>query len=275
MNRVEGAFAEARGAGRKTLVPFAVGGAPDGSAFPRILAALERAGAGVIEVGMPFSDPVADGPVIAAAMHEALRRGATTVRVFDGIREAREAHGVRAPIVLMTSVSLVERFGAEAFARAARDAGADGVIFPDAPLEESPRYTEPARRAGLATTLLIAPMTPPDRAEAIAHQCSGFVYLLARAGITGGGGTLDVASLRERIALVRRATSVPIAVGFGIATAAHVRAAVHEAGADGAIVGSALVAAIGAVGRPESEKVDSAEAAHSFVVSLVSGLLSA
>lgn len=275
MNRVEGAFAEARASGRKTLVPFVVGGAPDARAFPRILAALERAGAGVIEVGMPFSDPVADGPVIAAAMHEALRRGATTARVFEGIREAREAHGVRAPIVLMSSVSLVERFGAEEFAHAARDAGADGVIFPDAPLEESPRYMEPARRAGLATTLLIAPTTPPDRAEAIARESSGFVYLLARAGITGGGGALDVGALRERIVLVRRSTPLPIAVGFGIATAAHVRAAVHDAGADGAIVGSALVGAIDASGRPGSGKLDAADTAHSFVVSLIPGLISA
>lgn len=273
MNRLDRAFADARAAGRKTLMPFLVGGAP--GVFPRILAAVERAGAGVIEVGMPFSDPVADGPVIAAAMHRALAAGVTPASVFRAVREARDSLGVRAPIVFMTSVSVVERLGAARFAADAAAAGADGVIFPDAPLEEIERFSAPARDAGLAAALLVAPTTPAPRAAAIARASSGFVYLLARAGVTGAGASTDHGALRERVLALRAATTLPICAGFGVSTPEHVRAVTHDAGADGAIVGSALVAALeGAPEAPVTENSDPADAAHKFVSWLGTGLIS-
>ncbi len=275
MSRLDRAFAEARAEGRKTLMPFLVGGSPEPEAFPRTLAAVERAGAGVIEIGMPFSDPVADGPVIAAAMHRALAAGVTPASVFRGVREARDSLGVRAPIVFMTSVSVVERLGAGRFAADAAAAGADGVIFPDAPLEEIERYGAPARDAGLATILLVAPATPAARAAEIARASSGFVYLLARAGVTGAGASSDPTALRERISALRAATTLPICAGFGVSSPEHVRAVTHDAGADGAIVGSALVAALReASGTTATENSDPAEAAHKFVSWLAQGLIS-
>ncbi len=236
MNRIDAAFAGLKERGHGGLMPFVCAGAPTLDALTEVLPALSDAGAAVIEVGIPFSDPIADGPVIAAAMHEAIGRGITPARVFEQVRAVRDR--VSSGLVAMVSVSLVHAMGGgPAFCERAREAGFDGCIFPDAPLEESAELGAACRAHGLTCSLLIAPTTPEERARLIAEQCSGFIYLLARAGITGERS--DAPEVADRVRMLRRVTALPIACGFGISTADHVRAVVEHA--DAAIVGTALV----------------------------------
>lgn len=277
--RLSSIFSTLRAAGGKGLMPFVCGGYPGAGDTPKVLGAMARAGACVVEVGVPFSDPIADGPVIAAAMHEALARGATPAGVLDGVRAYRAAEGaLRAGpgprlelglgLVAMISMSLVHRLGPAKFIADAKAAGLDGFIFPDVPLEESGEVIARTRDAGMTASLLIAPTTPAARAEKIAKACSGFVYLLARAGITGEGK--DVPDVGPRVKMLRGVTDLPIACGFGISTASHVRQVVHEGGADAAIVGSALIRRMSdSAARGE----DVVQAAEAFVRDLARGLL--
>lgn len=285
MNRIEAVFAELRGAGRKGLMPFVCGGYPTLASTADVLPALERAGACIVEVGIPFSDPIADGPVIAAAMHEALLAGATPSGVMRAVAGVRSKTSLG--LVAMVSVSIVQRLGAARMVREAKAAGFDGFIFPDVPVEESAELAGLVREAGMTISLLVAPTTPGARAERIVRACTGFVYLLARAGITGeaapgrgrGPGTKDeggaqragAGTLRERVAALRGMTDLPIACGFGIATPEQVAGVVRSdaAGADAAIVGSALVKRMA---RATVERGDPVDAAESFVRSLRVGL---
>lgn len=279
-NRIDDIFSRLRSSNRKALMPFICGGFPSPGVTSAVLPALERAGASIIEVGIPFSDPIADGPVIAAAMHEALARGATPISVFDEVAAARG--GVSAGIVAMVSISIVSKAGAggpeapRRFCERARGAGFDGLIVPDCPLEESQALRDAAGAEGLSLSLLVAPATPPRRAEEIVKACTGFVYLLARAGITGdsggmggGGGGPDTAMLEARLSRLRQMTDLPIAVGFGISTPEHVREVVHKGGADAAIVGTALVRTMGEAAREGKDPVAEAE---SFIRLLGQGL---
>jgi len=235
-NRIDAAFAKLKESGHAGLMPFVCAGAPTTDALTEVLPALSDAGATVIEIGIPFSDPIADGPVIAAAMHDAITRGITPTKVFDQVRSVRDR--VESGIVAMVSVSLVHGMGGpDAFCAKAADAGFDGCIFPDAPLEESEHLARACAEHRLTCSLLIAPTTPPDRAKAIAERCSGFVYLIARAGITGE--RTDAPEIADRVKMLRGATRLPIACGFGISTPDHVSAVVAHA--DAAIVGTALV----------------------------------
>lgn len=236
-NRIERIFGELRGNGRKGLMPFVCGGWPTVESTGAILPTLEAAGASIVEVGIPFSDPIADGPTIAAAMHRALEAGATPEGVIEVVCGARGSVGIG--LVAMVSVSIVGRFGAGRFARMIAEAGFDGVIYPDLPVEEAEAFTGPAREAGLTATLLVAPNTPGERAERIAAASSGFVYLMTRVGITGEG--TGPGSVRAMVDRLRGMTDLPVACGFGIARAEQVRQVVWEGGADAAIVGSALV----------------------------------
>lgn len=255
MNRIDRIFAEARSGGRKALMPFICGGSPTLGVTTEALPALERAGASIVEIGIPFSDPIADGPVIAAAMHAALTKGVTPDGVFEAVAKARAGTGLG--LVAMVSVSIVHRMGAGAFAKKAASAGFDGVILPDVPLEEADRVLGPIRDLGLTCTLLVAPTTPPDRTERIARACSGFIYLLARLGITGGQASagVDSSGIASRVSMLRGVSDLPIACGFGISTAEHVRAVTSASGgnADAAIVGSALVRAMGEAADPVDE----------------------
>lgn len=271
MNRIETIFGDLRSAKRRALMPFICGGHPTPESTAAALAALQRAGASIVEVGIPFSDPIADGPVIAAAMHEALDAGVTPAAVFESVAAARRG-GLSIGVIAMVSISIVHRLGVERFARDAAGAGFDGLIVPDAPLEESEGLSAAVRGAGLTLSLLVAPTTPPDRIGRIARASSGFVYLLARVGITGESAArpgVDVAGIRERIAALRAATELPIAVGFGISTPEDVRLVVHEAGADAAIVGSALVKRMSRAAQQRRDPVNEAEV---FVRGLAAGL---
>lgn len=264
MNRIEAIFAGQRKEGRKGLMPFVCGGYPEAGVTGRALWELERAGASVVEVGIPFSDPIADGPVIAAAMHEAIQRGATWEGVLDEVRGYREGGG-GVGVVAMVSVSIVWRCGATRFVEAAKSAGVDGFIFPDLPVEECGDLGAVVRGAGMTMSLLVAPTTAPERAELICRASSGFVYLMARTGITGESeGSIEIG---DRVGMLRGCTGLPIACGFGIGSAEQVGEVVRHA--DAAIVGSAFVRRMGEAARVGE---DSAEAAGRFCGELSRGL---
>ncbi len=232
-------FAKCRVEGRGALMPFLVAGHPVGASLAELLRAIESAGADAVEIGIPFSDPIADGPVIAAAMHEALVAGATVEAVLAEIAEVRAS--VSLPLVAMVSVSIVDRLGGPAFLDRLADVGFDGVIVPDADLDGIESLRDAAARRDLAFTTLIAPDTSADRAAAIARGARSFVYVLARRGLTGE--RQDAPDVADRMAALREVTDLPLAAGFGISSPAHVSAVLGAA--DGAIVGSALVRCLG------------------------------
>lgn len=262
MGRIEDVFAAQRAEDRRGLMPFLTAGYPSAEATVETLAALEKVpGVGVVELGFPFSDPIADGPVIAASMHAALAAGITPLDVFGMVREARRSCGLG--LVAMVSDSIVERMGRQRFVDEAAEAGFDGLIVPDldADAGSGPRLDELAARRGLAFSMLVAPTTPSRRLASLVGRCRGFVYVLARVGITGERRELpDVAG---RVAAIRRHTDLPVAVGFGISTPEQVAGATEAA--DAAIVGSALVRRMG-------EADDPAAAAAEFARTLAAGL---
>ncbi|HPF34077.1 MAG TPA: tryptophan synthase subunit alpha [Candidatus Krumholzibacteria bacterium] len=236
-----------RAAGRKALVPYLSAGYPDRAAFRRLLRATADAGCDVVEVGVPFSDPVADGPVIQAAGHAALAGGATLRTALDDAGEHAAATG--ASVVLMTYLNPVLRLGLDVFVDAAADAGLAGVILPDVPREESAQARAALRGRGLDLVDLAAPTSGDDRLRAIAADARGFLYLVSLTGVTGSvldtsGGVLDF------VRGVQSLTDTPCYVGFGVAEPAQ--AAALGRVADGAIVGSALLRRIGQAGGADA-----------------------
>ena len=265
MNRIDALFTDLRKGGRKALMPFVTAGDPSLAATEAILPAVERAGASIVEVGIPFSDPIADGPVIQASMKHALDAGVKVGEVFESIAKVRDQ--VKLGLVAMVSYTLVHRMGLERFLREAGSGGFDGFIFPDLPIEEADEARAATAEAGLILSMLIAPSTPIERAERIAAASTGFVYVVSRAGITGATASLPD-ELPGRLERLRGVTDAPMTVGFGIARADQVAQVVSVA--DAAIVGSALVKEI-AQHRGAAPQA-AAEAAASFVSGLVSGL---
>jgi len=245
-------------------MPFLCGGHPRPGVTRALIPALERAGASIVEVGIPFSDPIADGSVIAAAMHEALAAGATPISIFDEVAGARAECTIG--IVAMVSISILQRASTpERFVANAQGAGFDGLIVPDCPPEEAGSLVRACADAGITLSFLIAPSTSPKRAELIMRASTGFVYLLARTGITGEqAGAPDI---EGRVTRLRQMTDLPIAVGFGISTAEHVKAVVQHA--DAAIVGSALVRRIG---QAAMDGADPVAAGTEFIRHLATGL---
>ncbi len=231
MNRFETIFSD----GKKKIMPFIVAGDPSIEDTESVLLALDTAGADVIEVGIPFSDPIADGPVIAAAMHRALERGITPAHVIGAVSRIREKLSVG--IIAMVSYSIVRKSGGTIFIERLAEAGFDGIIIPDIDDTDAKVMSDFCTSIGFSFTMLIAPTTPIERIKKLAGLSSGFLYILARTGLTGE--QTEMPDLRKRIAEIRNVTDLPLAVGFGISTANHV-AAVHNY-ADAAIVGSALV----------------------------------
>ena len=235
MSRIDRIFAERRAAGRKALMPFVVAGDPALETLVPTLEALDAAGAAAVEIGIPFSDPIADGPVIAEAMHRALQRGTTPDAVLEAVRSARGSVGTG--LVAMVSVSIVDRCGGPRFVERIADAGFDGVIVPDADVEAVEPLVEAAASRDLAFALLVAPTSDDRRIGRLVGLCRGFVYLLARAGITGE--RREAPEVEALVRRVRAHTDLPLAVGFGISTVEHVQAVWRHA--DAAIVGSSLV----------------------------------
>jgi tryptophan synthase alpha chain len=248
--RIADAFA--RAPGRAALMPYLMGGFPSMDESLRIGHAYADGGADLVELGVPFSDPLADGPVIHAAGTAALRAGATV----DGVLGVCEQLAPRLPVVVMLYANLVFARGAEAFAQRLADVGASGLIVPDLPMEEAPAVLAACDAAGVALVPLVAPTTPDERMAAIGSRARGFVYTVSVTGTTG-----ERAALSDRfgsiIAHAKRHTEVPVALGFGISAPAQAAQAA-DAGADGVIVGSRLV-------RAAAESDDPAAAVRELV----------
>ena len=236
-------FERCRAENRAAFIAFLTAGYPTLETTPALIRAVCESGADIVEIGFPYSDPIADGPVIQASSQRALDNGAT----FDWILETIAHAGVETPLLAFTYCNLLF---VRAFERAADDlaaAGFDGAIVPDLPPEEGQPLAGALKRNGLSLTYLVAPTTPPKRAAFIAEHCDAFVYVAGRVGVTGSHATADDL-LRSRIGQLRSLTQKPLAVGFGVSQPAHVAAI--AALADGVVVGSALVEACGS-GDPE------------------------
>ncbi|MGZ6694497.1 MAG: tryptophan synthase subunit alpha [Solirubrobacteraceae bacterium] len=246
MSAADGVIAAAfRGSGKRAaLQPYIMGGFPDMEGSRRVGEACIDAGADLIELGVPFSDPLADGPVIQAAGSAALRAGATTA----GVLEVGRALAERVPVVVMTYVNLVLARGPERFADDLAAHGMAGVIVPDLPREESDQLRAACDALGVALVPLVAPTTPPERLARIGAVARGFVYTVSITGTTGERAAM-AADLEGTLAAVKATTDVPVALGFGITTGEQAARAA-AAGADGVIVGSRLVRAVAEAGDP-------------------------
>jgi tryptophan synthase alpha chain len=236
---LESIFGDARAHGRAAFIPYLMAGDPDLATTQAMLAALSAEGAAAIELGIPYGDPLADGPAIAAAGQRALSGGTKIADVLALAARSRDAGG--APVILFTYFNPVYQYGIEAFARDAAAAGAAGAIVPDIALEESQELRTALTAQGIDLPLLVAPSTPRERAKRIAEASGGFVYVVSRLGVTGTGSAPDFTPLHAQVAMLREVTEKPLAVGFGVSRPEHVREV--AAAADGFIVGSALIAA--------------------------------
>lgn len=238
-SRISDAFMRLRSEGRRGFIPFITAGDPDLETTRALVVGLARAGATVIELGVPFSDPVADGPVIQRSSERALRRGVGPSDVLAVVADVRSETDV--PVVLFGYFNPLLQFGVERFADEAARAGADGVLVTDLVPEESADFNAALARRGLDQIFLVAPTTSDVRLRSIASRASGFIYAVSRAGVTGARTDLSAEAARL-VARVRNVTDLPVAVGFGISTAEHVSEVWSYA--DAAVVGSALVAEI-------------------------------
>jgi tryptophan synthase alpha chain len=239
-----GHFAALRSAGRRALIPYITAGYPAPERTAALLDALADAGADVIELGVPFSDPVADGPTIQRSSHAALEQGVTLVSVLQTLRAFRERRDV--PVVLFSYLNPVLQHGVDRFISDAVDAGAAGVLLTDLPAYADPSLERTFQASPLAFIRLVAPTTPPPRLLRIAADAQGFLYYVGRLGVTGAGTTIRDETLHA-VAALRAQVVVPVAVGFGVSTPEH--AARIAQVADGVIVGSALIDALDSGGE--------------------------
>lgn len=237
LERIASSFTRARGDGRAALMPYYTLGYPDPESSMAVVTAISRAGADLIELGVPFSDPLADGPTIQRSTQQALRAG-TAVAVCLELTSRLRTAGVAQPLVLMGYYNPILAYGPARYIAAAAAAGADGCIVPDLPPEEAGELATACRGQGLALACLLAPNACPERAARVAARSTGFLYLVSLAGVTGARSALP-ADLPAFVARARAATSLPLAMGFGISTPEHVAAVGRLV--DGVIVGSALI----------------------------------
>lgn len=235
-NRIDSTFAKLRETRQKAFVAYVAAGDPNFETSLEVIKGLADAGADIIELGLPFSDPLADGIVNQMAADRALKSGMTTPRSLELIREFRKTH--QTPIVLFTYLNPVFTYGFEKFHQDAAAAGADGILLLDLPPDEAALNKDLAIGAGLKHIRLIAPTTPPDRVKILAESAEGFIYALSRTGVTGAHGAPS-ANIAALVASIKAHTDVPVCVGFGITTPDQ--AAMVASAADGVIVGSAIV----------------------------------
>ncbi|HEU0151849.1 MAG TPA: tryptophan synthase subunit alpha [Arenimonas sp.] len=260
MSRIAAKFRSLAEAKRKALVPFVTAGDPSLEATVPVMHALVAAGADVIELGVPFSDPMADGPVIQRSSERAIERGAGVRYILAAVAEFRRVDA-ETPVVLMGYLNPVEMWGAARFAEAAAEAGVDGVLLVDLPPEEAGPTRDAFNAAGLDLISLAAPTTTPDRLARLATESQGYLYYVSFAGVTGGG-QLDTTAVLAKAGDLRRQAKVPVLVGFGIRDAAS--AAALAPAADGIVVGSALVDALAGAATP----ADAAARAGAFLAPL-------
>ncbi len=237
MSRIASTFAQLAAAGRKALIPYVTAGDPLPEATVPLLHALVAAGADVLELGIPFSDPMADGPVIQRASERALARGVNLAQVLGWVREFR-VQDDRTPLVLMGYANPIERFGVAAFVRDAAQAGVDGVLVVDYPPEEAADFAVAMRAVGVDPIFLLAPTSTEDRMQQVGQLASGYVYYVSLKGVTGAA-TLDAQAVCERLRAIRRHVQLPLGVGFGIRDADSARAV--AACADAVVIGSRII----------------------------------
>ncbi len=228
---------------KKAFIAFLTCGDPDIETTEKLIPEMEKAGADLIELGIPFSDPTAEGPVIQAANERALKAGITTDKIFDMVRRIRDK--VNIPLVFMTYANVVYSYGTERFIKTAYDIGMNGIILPDVPFEEKSEFSETCEKYGLDFISLIAP-TSKNRIETIAKEASGFIYCVSSLGVTGVRSNIST-NVAEIVEHIRTATDIPVAIGFGISTPtqAHDMAACS----DGIIIGSAIIKIVEKYGR--------------------------
>ncbi len=259
MGRIAEKFAALRARGERALIPFVTGGDPDLATTAALVRGVVAAGADAVEIGVPFSDPIGDGPTIQRASERALRGGASLRRILDLVKNLRPE--VDVPLILMGYANPLEAMGAQAFADAAREVGVDGVIVADLPPEEGEELYAAVEACGVDPVLLAAPTTGDARLEMLARRTRGFLYCVSLMGVTGARPAL-AAGVAERVRRVRAISDIPVCVGFGVSTPDHARAIAEHA--DGVVVGGAIVDRIEAAASPEA----AVEAAARFVAEL-------
>lgn len=265
MSRISEKFDELKARGEKALIPYIMAGDPDLEATKRLIIEIEKSGADIIELGVPFSDPLADGPTIQRAAIRALANKVSLRQVISLVRGARRETQV--PIILMLYYNLILKYGEEKFVKDAVSAGVDGVIIPDLPPDEAAGLIASAREYGLDTVFLLAPTSDADRIRLVSGAAEGFIYYVSLTGVTGARRELD-SGIEASVRKIKRAAKKPVCVGFGISNAEQ--AAKVAAWADGVIVGSALVGVMEKAGADAVVKE-----AGRFVRSLKNGVLSA
>ncbi len=236
MNRIDATFEKLRQTGRKAFMPYITAGHPSLAVTREIILALESAGADMLELGIPFSDPIADGPSIQRSSEWALQHGTTPDKILQLVADVRQQSQI--PISLMSYYNPIFYRGVSSFCQDAARAGVDGLIVPDVPVEESGPLAEAAQVAGLDLILLVAPTTPPDRMQRIATASRGFVYCVSVTGVTGARDSVSE-DLAPMLTTLRQTTDLPLVVGFGVSN--PVQAGLIAQRADGVIVGSAIV----------------------------------
>ena len=245
MSRINVVLARLRRKNQKALIAYLTVGFPSLHALPGLVETLAGEGVDLMELGIPFSDPLADGPTIQAASQAALRHGVTTYQVLREVERLRR-RGIEVPIVLMTYANPVFHYGIKNFCRDSVSSGVDGVIVPDLPPEEANDLIQAARPLGMDTIFLAAPTSPASRLERIVRSSTGFIYYVSLTGVTGAR-TYLASDLKGHVAAIKRMTNVPVCVGFGISRPDQVREVARVA--DGVIVGSALLDRIGRAGK--------------------------
>lgn len=239
MSRLSIKFTELRKARRKALIVFLTAGDPSLAKNEALIPAMEKDGVDVVELGVPFSDPLADGPVIQGSSLRSLKRGTTLPKILVLVRRVRRKS--RIPLVLMSYLNPIFRYGLSRFAKDAKRSGVDGVIIPDLPPEEGKEVSAALRKAGIDLIYLLAPTSGDARRRMVARASRGFVYYVSLTGVTGVRSALPP-TVREGIRKAKRATKLPVCVGFGVSTPAQAKTVAREA--DGVIVGSAIVRAL-------------------------------
>ncbi|MGE0810060.1 MAG: tryptophan synthase subunit alpha [Immundisolibacter sp.] len=268
MSRLATRFAELRAARRAGLVIFVTAGDPHPDQTVDLMHALVAAGADVLELGVPFSDPMADGPVIQRASERALAQGMDLRRVLEQVRAFRQTD-TTTPVVLMGYLNPIEQMGVERFADAAAAAGVDGALTVDLPFDEEPAHAAALRSAGLDSIFLLAPTSGPERARAVAAQASGFLYYVSVRGVTGAG-SVDLADVEAQVQALKAHTALPVGVGFGVRTP---QAAAQIAGfADAVVVGSAVIEQIEAATAAGTSGPDALRGAVELVRALRAGI---
>jgi len=245
MGRIEETFRKLSETGKKALIPYIMAGDPDLEVTEHLIEAIEKAGADILELGVPFSDPIADGPTIQRSTDRALRSDTTLKRVIGLVKKVRH-RGIKIPLIIMTYFNIIFQYGLEQFVHDAINAGVDGLIVPDLPPEEAGDLLKFANQAGLDIIFLLAPTSTEERIKLVTQVSRGFIYFVSMTGITGS--TLrGLKEIREKVPLIKQYTNLPVVVGFGISNKREARNVARLA--DGVVIGSAIIRIIEVAGR--------------------------